>query len=326
MMAAHVSLFRDHRDDTREALRHFSQALRLLRRDLSEATTPRIPSLLVVISLAMHANVTGSLGESRVHLDGLQRMLELRPGGLAALRVHRRELANKIRRADVELALLAGEQTCFGTQGEPAPVARSVAPAAFGTGRGNLPYPLEQMFAPLQDVVRDILALCRCAGRAQFDGYQYQDVIISIMQRLVDCAPLKAPRPPRPVDDVCQLGLVAFMMTIMYRNGRMRATYSALLAKLLRVRLGTYDEEPSVRVDSYPSLRLWLVFFYAFSTLEGEQRHDERAFVAWHVRTRAAALGVTTWEDARAHLSRFPWIAAMHDSPGKNLWESAHHP
>ncbi|KAJ5808822.1 hypothetical protein N7474_010091 [Penicillium riverlandense] len=321
MTGAHVSVFRGHPDEALEVTRHLSQALRLLRRDLNTAAVPQDPSVAVVISLVIYANLSGAVRESCIHLDGLQRILELRPGGLEALRVRNRELMNKIRRADMELALLAGTPTRFGPQHAPATL-RVVS----SLSNEPLPYPLSQSCAALQHTTLDIMALCHYARDAvQLDPYHYQDIIISISQRLVDFAPLSGARPSHQLDDMCQLGLLAFMTTVLYRTGRMRSIYSRLLSELLRARLDDYDEGNGLaRAERYPLLRLWLVFFYAFSASEGGQWCDTGSFAAGHVRALAAALDLKTWKEVREHLSHFPWIAAWHDSPGKELWDLAH--
>ncbi|KAK3934277.1 hypothetical protein QBC46DRAFT_236982, partial [Diplogelasinospora grovesii] len=324
MTASYLSLIRGHPgDETLEAARHFTQAMRLLYHDLAINTVPRDSSVGVVISLAIHANLTGAVRESRIHFDGLQKMLDLRPGGLAALRVQNRELCNKIRRADMELALLTGTTTTFGQlqlQLQPAPpLCLLLSPQ--GQYGINLPCPFDQTHPVLQHAALDILALCNTAGQQLLDAYQYQDVVISIVQRLLDFAPLGSKRAQlAALDDVCQLGLLAFMTTVIYPHGRVLSIYSALLSRLLRERL---NEDDTVQLQS-PPLCLWLVFVYAFMTRdEQQQQKDEERlrFVAHQICALARTLRLGTWEEARAQiLDQFPWVAALHDAPGKELW------
>ncbi len=177
-----------------------------------------------VISRAVHANLMGAARGSCIHLDRIRRILKLRPGGLVALHAQSRELGNKVRRADMELAMLTGKPTRFGRL--PAPAVSRVTLSCDDRDGGSVPmpyplsqYPLSQMCPTLQYSTLDILAVYRGASQAtKFDPFQYQDIVASILQRLIDLAPLESGRPPELLDDVCQLGLLCFMTTILYNQ------------------------------------------------------------------------------------------------------------
>jgi hypothetical protein len=309
------------------------QAMRLLRRDLAATAEPQDSSVAVVISLAVHANLTGAVDQSRIHLHGLKRILNLRPGGLAALCSHTPELGNKIRRADLELALVVGTPTIFGSQSWPLPLPLPASPYVdvfpLDDGRAlrvkvALPYPLSETCVVVHSAMRDVLALCSCADSAvQLDAFQYQDLAISIFQRLVDYAPLGGLRPPHPLNDVCQLGLLAFMSTILHHTRQRQSAYTVLLSKVFWIQLDLFDNDMVSRQhNKYPSLRIWLIFIYAVSAPGYEQFCDMDSSVAQSIRTLAKTLTLGGWEDVAAHLSGYPWIAAFHNEPGKKLWES----
>ncbi|KAF7548886.1 hypothetical protein G7Z17_g6756 [Cylindrodendrum hubeiense] len=84
--ATYLTLFHKPGNETLEATRHFSQAVHLINRTLSQASNPTDSTLAVVVSLAIHGNLTRNSYLSRIHFQGLQHILSTRPGGLASLR------------------------------------------------------------------------------------------------------------------------------------------------------------------------------------------------------------------------------------------------
>ena len=312
------------REPPRETTRHFLLALRLLRRDLGAAgnSPPRDSSVFVSTSLALHANLRGSTGESRVHLGGLRRILEVRPGGVAALCSGAPEVGNKVRRADVELALAAGTRTLFGYQVSPRPEAPYVCPGDHHERRRlAVPHPVGEASPAVQFAMADVLTLCNYSGQAQLSALHYQDLVLSITQRLVDLAPLGGNRPSQPLDDLCQLGLLAFMSTLLNEAGDRRRACSALISRLLRNRLDRDDIE--IAYGRCPQLQLWLLFIYAVWAPELKQYCDADSFVARRIRVLASFLALGTWEDVTAYLRLYPWVAEFHDEPGTKVWAAA---
>jgi hypothetical protein len=323
MIADNLSHNPGHSNKTLTSTWHFSQAMRMLHGNLSTTTEPQDSSIAVVISLAIHAKLRGATDESRIHLLGLKRIIELRHGGFAALRVHATDLGNKIRRADVELALLAGTSTVFGSQ--PLPETQYVF-SLDDRGVFAMPYPFSEACSTVQCATHDILTLCSYAGCAHLDAFQYQDIVTSIFQRLVDYVPLGYARPQRMIDDTCQLGLIAFMTTILYRDNQKRLFYTVSLSKLLRRQMSRFDFNGAYeQEDQYPQLRLWLLFIYAFSTSEYDRCCGVNSAVAQDIRAVAKVLNLRRWEDALANVSVYPWIPAFHDESGKKLWDSANY-
>ncbi|KAK7420753.1 hypothetical protein QQX98_002557 [Neonectria punicea] len=322
MTGAHVSRHLGQPDASLESTRHFAEAMRLLRRELSTNSDPQDSSLAVIISLAIHATLIGAVDESRIHLHGLKHVVQLRPGGLASLCAEAPEVGNKVRRADLNLALMAGTPTLFGAQSSPLPETAYVVRVDRRISNTPLPYPLGETSPVLQSAIRDVLALCSYAGFAQLGAFEYQDLVISIFQRLVDYAPLVGPRPSLPLDDVCQLGFLAFMNTVIHHNHQRTPACSPLLSDALRTRLDSFNEMDFSQVDECSSFCLWLTFVYAISAPGYDQYCHPSSPVARHIRTLADTLTLETWQDVTAHLSVYPWITAFHDEPGKKLWES----
>lgn len=318
---ARITHSQDNGGKSSESTWHFLQALRLLRYDLGTNFSPQDSSIVVAISLAIYANLNGSTSESRIHVQGLKRILELRPGGLAALCSSAPEVGNKIRRIDVELALVVGTPTVFGSQALPLPGLLHVVPLDDRKLCDPLPTSLSETSPTIQFAVTDVTALCKYAGSAQLSAFEYQNLVISIFQRLIDFASLGGDRPSHPLDNICQLGLLAFMSTVLYHTRERRFTCSALLSDLLRTGLDRFDIDMSYdQVNTYDSLHLWLLFVYAVSAPEYEQYCNADSSVAQRIQALANKLTIETWEDIAAHLSVYPWVMAFHDEPSKKLW------
>ncbi|KAF4971273.1 hypothetical protein FSARC_1843 [Fusarium sarcochroum] len=292
-----------------EATRHFSQALRIMNPRLSKPSAAQKDSnIAIIISLAIHSIIIQDLPASVMHLQGLQRLLEFRPGGISGILECNRPLLHKICRTDVELAIAQGTRTQFGNAG-------LTAAAAGPVSARNLAYPLNQTCELLRQVTRELLALCRRPGRAKMAGLQYQDVLISMWQRLIDFAPLGGTRPQDLLDDVWQLALLAFLVTVTWSTSFLKNVHCRLLHKLLREHVE--NRALLARGDDYQALWFWVVFIYALSLPDD----DSDQLPLEEIREMAQKLDVRTWEELRAKFKQFPWIGVVHDIPGKKLWE-----
>jgi hypothetical protein len=315
MTAEFVSHFRGYKDETLKGTWHFSQTLRLVNRDLSAVAVPQEQTVAVVVGLAIQSNMAGAIHTSQMHLDGLQRIIALRPGGLVMLRESNLGLMQKICRTDNEFALLEGTPTRYG------PVLAALNPTILAPLYRDcetpvLYHPLAQMSLPLQYITLDVLAFCCAVDQRKLESYQYQDIIISICQRLLDFAPLSGLRPIDPLEDVWQLGLITFMTTILYHQKRLRFIYNGPLPRLLRSRL---SNDCFLQMDGHQSLLFWLLYISGFSVFEGSGEY----WLIPKVQKLIQKLKIKTWEDAKMQLGIFPWIGAAHDAPGRMFWERA---
>ncbi|TVY64396.1 hypothetical protein Focb16_v015795 [Fusarium oxysporum f. sp. cubense] len=294
-----------------EATRHFSQALRLMNPRLSQpASAQKDSNIAIIISLAIHSNITQNLTASTMHLQGLENLLTFRPGGISDIRECNRALLHKICRTDIELAVAQGTRTRFGNAG-------LTAAAAGPISARNPPYPLNQMSELLRQITRELLALCRRPGKAKMSGLQYQDVLISMWQRLVDFAPLSGARPQDLMDDVWQLALLAFLVTVTWSASYLKSVHCKLLHKLLREHIK--NRSLLTKGEEYRPLWLWIVFVYGLSLTNG----DCGTLVLDEIREASNLLEIRNWEEARAKVKPFPWIGIVHNVPGRALWEAA---
>ncbi|KAF5608951.1 Argininosuccinate synthase [Fusarium subglutinans] len=294
-----------------EATRHFSQALRLMNPRLSQPSAAQEDSnIAIIISLAIHSNITQNLTASAMHLQGLDSILTFRPGGISDIRECNRPLLHKICRTDIELAVAQGTRTRFGNAG-------LTAAAAGPISARDLRYPLNQMSELLRQVTRELLALCRRPGKAKMSGLQYQDVLISMWQRLADFAPLSGTRPQDLMDDVWQLALLAFLVTVTWPASHLKSVHCNLLHKLLKEHIESHALLE--RGEEYRPLWFWVVLVYGLSLTNG----NCDTLVLGELREASELLRITKWEEAKAKLKSFPWIGIVHDVLGRALWELA---
>lgn len=317
---ARISQHQGYDAQSLESNSHLTQALRLLRNDLESNFKPQNSNIAVAISLAIYANLSRSFNESLIHLRGLKRMLEMLPGGLAILCLKAPEMGNKIRRTDLELALMTGTLTLFGSQQLTAPMPLYVVPTYSKKPFIDLPDSLSEASLQVRSAMQDMLVLCSYAGSAQLSAFQYQDLVISIGQRLSDYAPLNGERPSQSLDDVCQLGLLAFTGTFLSHPREVHPIYFTLLSDLFRSRLEVFGLLP----DSDPSLSLWLTFIYAVSSPNYEECRQADSFVGMRIRALATMLALEAWQDVAGHLTVYPWVAAFHDEQSKKLWDAVY--
>lgn len=323
MTSCYISFFHKPGPETLEATRHLSQTFRLVNRELAQQVVPQEQTFAVVTSLTMHANLVGDTERGVIHRDGLVHMLSLRPGGLAALRMRNVGLVHKICRADLDCALLGGTATRFGALVAEHPEA-ILGRFPGGSAACVLPSCLakkkNKLCVPLSCITRDVLALCRWPGREEkLEPFQYQDVIISISQRLVDFSPLLGPRPTSRLDDVWQLGLLCFMSTIMYTTACLRSLHCGLLMDVVRMRLE--DATPLIEEgegDEELILRLWMFLVCAMAV---DESSHELGFHVERLREVAYCLKLDDWGHVRRVLQPFPWLGLIHDESGERVWK-----
>jgi hypothetical protein len=72
---------------TELSLRSLANTYRCVNEDLGRSADPSIGTIASVMSLAMHESLFGMVGKTRMHLQALERMVELK-GGLEAFEYH----------------------------------------------------------------------------------------------------------------------------------------------------------------------------------------------------------------------------------------------
>lgn len=165
-------------------------------------------------------------------------------------------------------------------------------------------------------ILLDIIGLAHWFNREdkrhKADPDMLQEVIVSVCYRLVRFHALGSPPLESKLDAAYHIGLIAFMTTLFLQfDGRRFLRYtlvSRCLKDIIERRLEECDSD---------SL-LWLLFIGGISVLE---EADQR-WVVMEISHMIQFLGIGSWVQLRQLIIQFPWIGAIHDEPGKALWET----
>ncbi|KAI6785944.1 uncharacterized protein J7T54_006283 [Emericellopsis cladophorae] len=298
---------------------HMTKALRLLNNKLSSDKATADTSLAGVISLCLLTSLRGQLAQTKVHFDGLCRMIELR-GGMDEIK-HNPALIEKTLRIDIDLALQLG---CPTRLGHAAKDMETIVPIFFN--------PAFEVRSPLLNAARNadadvfaatetIMKVSRLfnSGVAQkkLGPQAFQDIITTTCYRLLEIRPVGATRGTdhlHPVADAIQLALLAFMTTTLIQLGRQRRLrYEMLATKLMRAL-----DNPQFQAAVDPATHLWLLVVAGISVLH----RDDRVWLQPRLADAVAQFGPTQWSFARRLLGKYPWVVDLHDEPAAKLWAS----
>jgi hypothetical protein len=70
--------------ETSQTIQHLNNAYRCIRQNIQKNVTPSDPTIAAVMSMAIHEDLRGHPHRSKIHVDALCRLVELR-GGLDQL-------------------------------------------------------------------------------------------------------------------------------------------------------------------------------------------------------------------------------------------------
>jgi hypothetical protein len=151
-------------------------------------------------------------------------------------------------------------------------------------------------------------------GLVKFDPFAFQDILISVLYRLLHRFPPSDPGPEASeLDRLSSLGLLAFMSTMLFQPGRkLRLPYELLATKLRHELLA--ETISSASLDE--SFLFWILYVGAISVF----RDDDMDWLTPRVKSTASSLGIKDWASAREQLCRYPWIHVFHDGPARELW------
>jgi hypothetical protein len=284
------------------------------------------------VSLLIHANVFGLGRSSAVHIRGLQQVLALRHGpghaGFVKLRLSNAYLAQKIRRADLDLAVRSGGRPLF-FMGDDAPEMKALENVLkrWDDPPLALPAPWHEAECLLQQKARVVRALCRLALLApesaslKLHPTQFQDVFLGLVHSLVEFAPLAMSRPLGTVDNVLQLGLLGFVATLLDRNGLVQVFHAKLLAERMRDEILASDAQTTPRNGPAAKTRLWVCFVYGL-VMKNEIQGNTWEYRWWLDAIQSLALmsGVSSWSSLKHVLIGFAWVPTLHDARGQELW------
>lgn len=288
-------------------------------------------AIATVTTLALyeraHQQLTGL-----VHLDGLYRMIQLR-GGIARLTKVNRCLAQKPwryvfhstnrdqlltgMRLDVEFALQDGGPTRFRSDDIPP----SVVFRKFMANNSLEPVDkrLDQgcgINTDLRNLMCEVASLAHTLNEmdqeSKIDPLDYSESVFSLLHRLIQLAPLESHRIWDPMNNLLHLTLLASMTTLLPEYGLNVFKYTLLSNKLKRALL---DFEATTTRDR--KFMIWAIFVGGISVLRTGDNLWLLRLLADHCEHQEPG----TWPHVYRVLCEWSWIHALHDAPGRTIWE-----
>jgi hypothetical protein len=166
----------------------------------------------------------------------------------------------------------------------------------------------------LRDILHDITSVSHIleARLTKFDPFDFQEIIISILYRLLHLYPLADSVPRTQVDRLCFFALLSFMSTMVFQP----SLHEKLRYKLLteKLRLSLMEASTFTFIDD--TALFWILYIGGISGL----RYNDMAWLKPRIKTMASSLGICEWSGAREKLCKYPWISVFHDSPAQELW------
>lgn len=171
----------------------------------------------------------------------------------------------------------------------------------------------------LRGVIADLMTVCNLLNNSRksfrLDPYVYQEVILSVCYRLLHRCPLAGAGFETNNDNIYHLGLLALMTTMLFQNGHSKRISYNILAKRLR---NTIESLASIATMEDTTL-LWLLFVSGISIFN----ITGNAWMLPEIKKCTSKLGIESWRTARDRIRTRPWIYAVHDKLGEQLWQAA---
>lgn len=173
----------------------------------------------------------------------------------------------------------------------------------------------QRLDSVLQDVILDVTRICTLFNKylktQPLDLLDFQEAIVSICYRLLRFRTLSASRHISDMQSAYHIGLLIFMMTLFLQNNQSRMIKTGFVTSCVKCVLDTGLEA------SEDEMTFWLLMLGGMWGL----RDDDEGWIISRLQGMALKLGIMTWDRAQKLLGRFPWIDAIHDQPGRKLWD-----
>ncbi|CAH0023355.1 unnamed protein product [Clonostachys rhizophaga] len=291
---------------------HLQKTISLLNERLSDNILARNDATIsIVLNLTRLADYSGDEEAKQTHIGGLQRLVHLR-GGLDAFRSNNK-MWIKLSRLDFGLCLDPGQQpSIFETElsfwnplfdfKKPLPSenpvyglipelsgAKFVVDSRLATVFGDLQY-----FSALLNT-----AVVR---KQTISDRQFHEIVCSIQRRLMR---LQATLPDL-LEECFRLGMLAFLATL-FQVPRTPCSYPYLETRL---------KEACQSIETTPDrrdLHLWLLMVGAMTVYKPED--------PWLRDRWLSDVSPSTWPEVRGRLQDIVWVNALHDRPGRQVFD-----
>ena len=170
----------------------------------------------------------------------------------------------------------------------------------------------------LRDVLIDLLSISHFFNDSRvfvkLDPYAYQEILIVVCYQLLHRNPLLRAGFGDVNENACYLGLLAIVTKLLFQHGRSQRFPYNLLAERLRHAIKSSLSHKLVEETTC----LWVLFVAGISVF-GDT--DWMGLIP-DIRTLLSRLNIDSWENARDKIKALPWINAVHDKPGRELWQA----
>ncbi|KAJ5574042.1 uncharacterized protein N7459_008469 [Penicillium hispanicum] len=301
-----------------KALYHLSQTFTQIQKRLDSEDALSDSTIALIASLILQEQLRNQLPAAEMHARGLQRIIQLR-GGLDQLEGNV-ALILKVCKADIMLAWQHGGPTMF-FRDRMSEVRRTLASRGHHLDFSSVP-PLvrdNELDSHLYSILSDLVGLCSLLNNNPhqpiLDFLVFEEIFVSICYRLHRFRSLNDARTQHDSQTVCHLGLLMFTMVTFFQLNRTRIIdfrrASLCFKNFLSSELCTLENDAT----------LWLMVLGGICHL-GD---DDMDWIAWKIRQLIQRRGMNSWEYVRSFLCKLPWIHAVHDQPGRELWNRVLH-
>ncbi|TGO28341.1 hypothetical protein BPAE_0029g00720 [Botrytis paeoniae] len=304
------------------AMHHLSLAFRLINEKLSGNEAVADTTIAVVLTMSHYYRLQGQFSQGLVHLQGLERMVEMR-GGISNLKREQYTLAQKILRADLEYSLHSGARTRYTVQDIESTdtfcTSESRNPdfyknKAISCALVSLPLSTDLLILLVDTIHFARLLNEAVVGRAlPLGGHKLHNTLLFLGYRLLSMYPLGDCRPKSSLENAIHLGLVSFISTFM-RGLDGKVPVNSLLASLLRSSIRELSESKC----GSPEALLWLLLMGKASIFGSL----DNTWLALDISQTMQFLNLSGHTDVQQKLESFPWVYALHDKEVRALLQS----
>jgi hypothetical protein len=295
---------------------HIATALRLINSKLSGDQAVSDTNIAGVTAICVLSSIRDQPWQTKVHFDGLCRMIEVR-GGMETL-LDTPALCEKAFRTDIDLAL---QLACAPQLHRSAKKLDAIVPI-FSNPAFEVRSPLMnavrnadmEVFVAAQNIMKMSRIFNSRLATRKLDPMVFQDIITTLCYRLLDIDSVVGTKLVSPVAKAIHRGLLAFMTTFLLQIGRARSQRYQHLSQQLKSAL----ENEQFRTSVDPASQLWLLVVAGISVLD---ESEIRTWLAPRLTQVLDQFGMYDWQFAKRLLSKYPWMTSLHDQHGFELWQ-----
>lgn len=191
----------------------------------------------------------------------------------------------------------------------------AAASAAVTTTTTGLRLPqTDQLDPSLASILHEVMSVCdlintKLNGETTIDCLDYLDIVVSLLYRLLRCRSLSDTTSGSSAARAYHVGMVMVVALMLMHRGPRNIIICEPVSQSITALCQL--------ADITPQLKFWVMFMGAIwhgNTPGGAPLRHQAA-------SGAAELQLRSWDAARACLARFPWLAGIHDAPGRELWD-----